>query len=183
MDVVIYIAALIGLMGVALSWRQAQAKRLQNKPVIQLLYLLVSLLLLWVLFLALNQIMGPEYALFFMLFHFSWLSWLVIVSRAQIKIKHTPTKTVSSVTAEKSWWYKSMVLLMAGPIALVCSIVLCLWISRLIVNDIGNQWVLTFILVPLIWGGLATWLAADRNVIRPVMTMAISTVVAYWVVA
>jgi len=37
----------------------------------------------------------------------------------------------------------------------------------------SNQWVLAFTLMPLLWGGLAVWLAADRQIGRPLTALVV----------
>ena len=172
-----YFLALFCLCLVAFSWYQAQqAKRTKQTPK-RVIFFSISLALIAASFSLWNQSQGTEFATFFVLFHLSWLSWFFIFLKARPNNKPQREKFVNKVSPEKNWWYKSGVILLAGPVALTASILTSLIIARVTTEQLSNQWVLCFMLVPLVWGGLAFWIAADNKLLRPVLaTLFLTTI-------
>jgi len=177
----IYLLSLVVLGGVSVSWRRAQLAGRQHSAGEKLLYCLVSVTFICTAFLALRYVLGTEYAVFLSLFHISWLAWLYIGFQGRVKTRSKPVKTVTSVPAEASLLYKLGVVLLAGPVALLASIMLSLLLSRILIVELANQWVLTFMLVPILWGALATWFAADRLLWRPVVVTLVASLIAFGV--
>ncbi len=173
-----YLLALLCLVAAVACWRQAQVFYRQKSGTElagwwRLALLVVSVSLLWAAWLLWSPAQGTEFTLFFILFHSSWLAWLVVALQAKVKYKSKPVKTVEQLSAEKSWWYKSAVLFLAGPVALLVSIMGALALSQVVIELKSNQWVLAFTLMPLLWGGLAVWLAADRQIGRPLTALVV----------
>ena len=181
----IYLLSLVVLGGVSVSWRRAQLAGRQHSAGAKLLYCLVSVIFICTAFLALRYVLGTEYAVFLSLFHLSWLTWIFIGFQGRVKTRSKPLKTVTSVPAEASLLYKFGVVLLAGPVALLASIMLSLLLSlllsRFLIEELANQWVLTFMLVPILWGALATWFAADRLLWRPVVLTSVASLIAFGV--
>ncbi|MCB1581446.1 MAG: hypothetical protein KDI92_00170 [Xanthomonadales bacterium] len=179
MNILMYLLALLGLLLVVICWQQAQKLGRQQRTTLRLSLVVVSLILGWLSFIAFQENEGTEFAWFFMLFHFSWLAWILLASKAHVKFNDKTVKTVKSVAAEHNWLYKSSILLLAGPVALFSSILIALCISKLFIAELANQWVLTFIIMPIIWGALATWFAADEKRLRPLLITLLLTAVCY----
>lgn len=179
MNILMYLLAILGLLLVVICWQQAQKLGKQKRTTLRASLVVVSLLLGWLSYQAFQGNEGTEFAWFFMLFHFSWLAWILLASKAQIKFNNKTVKTVKSVVAEHNWWYKSSIILLAGPVALFSSILIALFISKLFIAELANQWVLTFIIMPIIWGALATWFAADDKPLRPLITTLLVTALSY----
>jgi hypothetical protein len=177
----VYFLSLVVLGGVSVSWHRAQLAGRQHSAGAKLLYCLVSVIFICTAFLALRYVLGTEYAVFLSLFHISWLAWIFIGFQGRVKTRSKPVKTVTSVPAEASFLYKLGVVFLAGPVALLASIMLSLLLSRLLIEELANQWVLTFMLVPVIWGALATWFAADRLLLRPVLVTFVISLISLWV--
>jgi|GEM_PF-235045 len=173
-----YLLALLSLVAAVACWRQAQVFYRQKSGTKlggwwRLALLVISVLLLWLAWKFWQPQQGTEFTLFFILFHSSWLAWLVVILQAKVKYNSKSVKTVEQLPAEKSWWYKSAVLFLAGPVALLVSIMGALALSQVVIELKSNQWVLAFTLMPLLWGGLAVWLAADRQIGRPLTALVV----------
>ncbi|MFC3195733.1 hypothetical protein ACFODZ_15870 [Marinicella sediminis] len=156
-----------GLLLMIWCWFKAQQSSTGGRQLFRVMYVLLSLLLLALSHRLWSMVSGPEFSVLYVLFHISWVAWLLIASRATIKYKTYREKQTTEVKADYSRRHKCLVFLLAAPIALITAVCLAVWFSRLLVSELANQWVLTFILVPLLWGCLAVWFAAERRLIRP----------------
>ena len=155
----------------------------KNRSLVRGLFLILSIGAFCVAVWFWSRHFGFEFSVFFALFHLTWLSWLVVAHHRRFKSNGREKNYVSRYPAEKSWWFKSAVLVMAGPMALLASIVISLGLARLLIEDSTNQWVVMFMLVPFVWGLWSFWLAADNRLLRPASVMLIMSLAAWWVVA
>ena len=179
----VYMMSLGALWLVVLCWHTSQRAGKQH-PRYRLVLLSISILITGCVYFGLQRSVGAEFALFLSLFHFSWVAWVFVATQARVKVKTTRPMTpmLKSVRVEKSRWYKLLVVILAGPLALFCSVLSSLLMSRLLIDELANQWVLTFILTPLVWGVLAIWFASDRYVLRPLVITLMLTLTSYgWI--
>lgn len=159
------------------AWFQAQKHKRQA---LRWLWLGVSILALTGGFYLFQKHHGTEFSVFFVLFHVSWLSWLIIGRHAKVKSEKQPASYVSHGPKGRSFTYKFSVFLLAGTLALFSSILVSKAIAQSLVTELINQWATTLIIAPLLWGAWVTWLASDRIIYRPISAMILFTLLSWW---
>ncbi|WP_154222030.1 hypothetical protein [Marinicella rhabdoformis] len=175
-----FVLALAVLCLVPFSWYQAQKYK---KQAVRWLWLGASMLALCGGFYLFQKQHGTEFAVFFVLFHVSWLAWIFISRQAKVKTEKQPANYVNKGPKGKPFVYKLSVFLLAGTLALLASILVSQALAKLLVSQLINQWATTLIVAPLVWGGLVTWLASDRIIYRPILVMIIFTSLSWWYIA
>ncbi len=169
--------ALLILCLVPVSWYQAQKHKGDNQ---RWLWLSLSLASITASFFLFKEQHSTEFAVFFVLFHCSWLAWLVIARLARVKINSRKTTFVSQAPKGKSTLYKATVFMLSATLAFVASVLVSQAVAQLLFSKLANQWAVTLMAAPLIWGAAVTWLASDRLIIRPITVMVVLTLLSWW---
>lgn len=108
---------------------------------------------------------GFEYALFLSLFLITLPAYLWIYLNSTRK-SEKPIKRTHPYQATASVWYKLLMVILAGPLALAMAIILSAAITYLLPLLTLNRLVVMIMLVPLIWGLIAVWLTATSHLTR-----------------
>ncbi len=166
--VLIYCLSLIAILVTVYCWYQAQLAKKNHANKKRLLFLLSSLVSTVSAFGLLWQSQGREFGTFFVIFHISWLAWLLILTQGQVKYTNRIQKNKKVPPAEYGNGFKAVVIFFAGPVALFLSICCSLLIARYSLEGLADQWVVALLLVPVIWGAMVCWFVADKKIIRPI---------------
>ena len=128
-------------------------------------YRLLILVLLAGSFYAFKSAQGIEHAIFYSLFLITVPAYFWIYFNSKQKpVK--PIKRQYPYQSTASIWYKLLMILLAGPLALAMAIVLATGLTHLLPLLTLNRLVVMIMLVPLLWGLIAVWLTATTHLSR-----------------
>ncbi|GAA4814137.1 hypothetical protein GCM10011365_19530 [Marinicella pacifica] len=128
-------------------------------------YRLLVLVLLVGSFYAFKSAHGIEHAVFYCLFLITVPAYVwIYINSTRKPVK--PIKRPSPYRSTASIWYKLLMILLAGPLALAMAIVMATGVTHLLPLLTLNRLVVMIMLMPLLWGLIAVWLTATTHLSR-----------------
>lgn len=116
-------------------------------------------------FYAFKSVHGIEHAVFYCLFLITVPAYFwIYINSTQKPVK--PINRQYPYQSTASIWYKLLMILLAGPLALAMAIVLATGFTHLLPLLTLNRLVVMIMLVPLLWGLIAVWLTATTHLSR-----------------
>ena len=142
-------------------------------------YRVLILALLVGSFYAFKSAHGVEHAVFYCLFLITVPAYFwIYFNSTQNPVK--PIKRQYPYQSTASIWYKLLMILLAGPLALAMAIVLATGLTYLLPLLTLNRLVVMIMLVPLLWGLIAVWLTATTHLSRTSVILISMSALSVW---
>ncbi len=130
-------------------------------------------------FYAFESAHGTEHAIFYSLFLITVPAYFwIYFNSTQKPVK--PIKRQYPYQSTASIWYKLLMILLAGPLALAMAIVLATGLTHLLPLLTLNRLVVMIMLVPLLWGLIAVWFTATTHLSRTSVILISMSALSVW---
>ncbi len=172
-EILLWLAALmtsgLGVACLYLSWKglSAVSKRITR---------IVALVFLYLSFYIFKELVGWEFALVFVAIIPVLFAWVLTFANRQIKNNKKITNKVPAIDNKTGWLTRVKDIwrfIVAIPLALIISVLLCTVLAFYLPMGEINRVILATFLLPILWGGLCSWVLADGQFKRSGLTLLI----------